>query len=97
MPRASYLLLEDEGFTFCRLFRKHFAAWRQVAQFVPIRVSGKQMVVWNYAPGRQGATGMRKLSVALAGTEAALPDTYGMTADALSGLMNTIRARHAQP
>lgn len=57
-------------------------------------ISGNKMVMWNYVPEFSKQTGARRLSTALAGCEAGLPDTYGFKAEDLAGVMNEVRERH---
>jgi hypothetical protein len=93
-PRASYLELTEQGFAFASLFRRASVPWRDVQGFVTVRIQLNHMVGWNYVPGFQGAEAMRKASTALAGVQAALPDTYGMSAEALAALLNDFRSRY---
>jgi hypothetical protein len=54
------------------------------------------MVGWNFVPAYAAHKAGRALSSALAGVQAALPDTYRMKAEELSALMNELK-RRAQP
>jgi hypothetical protein len=91
-PRASYLTLSERGFEFSSLFRRHFVAWSDVAEFVPISMSGNAMVGFYYAATKQ-APAMRHVSNFIAGIEAALPDTYGHSNQELAALMNELRRK----
>lgn len=94
VPGSSYLRLTEAGFSFCSLFRKSSVRWADVEGFSIIRIAHNDMVGWNYSPHyRTHATG-RSISNAIAGVEAALPDTYGMKATDLAALMNALRLRH---
>jgi hypothetical protein len=93
-PKAAYLTLTDQGFLFASLFRKHFVPWSSVQFFVPVTVQRQQMVGWNYSPGFQESQRVRRLSTAMAGVEAGLPDTYGMAAAELADLMNQCREKY---
>ena len=93
-PRAAYLTLSERGFEFCSLFRKHFIAWSDVQEFVPISMSGNAMVGFYYVPGKT-APKMRHVSNFIAGIEAALPDTYGHKNVELAQLLNELRRRYA--
>jgi hypothetical protein len=95
-PRGSYLELGREGFVFASMFRRVFVPWGHVREFVPYKVQHTKMVGWNYVPSFTGSRGGRKLSVALAGVEAALPDTYGMKAEELASLLNQLLVEHAR-
>ena len=92
-PRAAYLTLNEQGFEFCSLFRKHFVAWSAVQEFVPISMSGNAMVGFYYVPG-QNAPKMRHVSNFIAGVEAALPDTYGHSSVDLARLLNELRRKY---
>lgn len=89
-PRSSYLELGQEGFTVCSLFRRSFVPWHHVQAFVPIRMNANAMVGWTYTPAFTGSTTARQASFALAGVEAALPDTYGMKAAELAVVLNRL-------
>lgn len=91
LPKAAYLHLAVDGFTFCSLFRSHFVQWKYVQEFAVIYVGPNRMVAWNFTPDYTATVGGRSISKALSGYEAALPDTYGMKpqrlADVLNGLL----------
>ena len=93
-PNSSYLTVSPDGFTFCALFRQTFVPWSQTTEFVVVNVRNHQMVGWNYALGYQGQKAGRVLAKAIAGVEAALPDTYGIKASDLANLMNDARRRY---
>ena len=93
-PNSSYLVLDTNGFTFSSLFRKHSVRWSEVQEFFPIRVSATRMVGWNFTPQYAAAPGLRKVSTALSGAEAALPDTYGKSVEELAELLECFRSRY---
>jgi hypothetical protein len=95
-PRSAFLTIAEDGFTFASLFRKHFVAWSSVESFAPARIGLNKVVGWNYAPEFPEHTKLRKLNVSISGTEAAFPDTYGMTAESLSALLNEFRQNHGK-
>ncbi len=96
LPNSSYLTLTEKGFLFVSLFRKHFVEWSDVQSFVPVRIQRRSMVGWNYSPEFRGSKRLRSVNSAIAGVEAALPDTYGMPAEQLADLMNQLRDIHAR-
>ncbi len=96
-PRSAFLTLTSEGFTFAALFRKNYVAWSTVQSFATVRIGLNRMVGWNYVPEFRESTSVRRANLAMTGIEAALPDTYGMTADELCALMNEVRERHENP
>ena len=91
LPNAAYLHVRADGFTFCSLFRAHTFQWRDVQEFSAARIGTNQMVVWNFAADYVASARVRGASKAFSGYEAALPDTYGMKAQALADLLNRIR------
>jgi hypothetical protein len=95
-PRSSFLTVASDGFTFASLFRKHFVPWSHVQSFAPIRIGLNKMVGWNYVPEFREHAKLRRTSVAVSGMEAGLPNTYGMTAESLSALLNEVRQRHGK-
>lgn len=96
-PRSSYLELGREGFTVCSLFRRSFVPWHHVQAFIAIRMHSNAMVGWNYTPAFTGSSTARQASFALAGVEAALPDTYGMKAAELVAVMNLMLVDASAP
>jgi hypothetical protein len=93
LPGSSYLKLDSAGFTFCSLFKPHTLRWNEVGPFGAATVGLRTLVGFNFSPPRQGQVGMRNLAIAVAGYEAALPDTYGMKPETLAALMNEWRQR----
>lgn len=91
LPGANYLRLEEQGFTFSSLFRAHFVRWDDVAGFSLVRVASNDMVGWLYREGRQPAGRGARLSLALAGCHAALPESYGLRAEELAQLLERLR------
>lgn len=96
LPGSAYLLIDESGFTYASLFRKHCVPWDQIDSFVPIRIGMRQMVGWKYNSSHHGLPRLRTFNVALAGAEAALPDTYGKSAAELIGLLEDCRTRYAR-
>jgi hypothetical protein len=96
LPNSSYLTLTEKGFLLVSLFRKHFVEWSNVQSFVPVRIQRRSMVGWNYSSEYRGSKRLRSVNSALAGVEAALPDTYGMPAEQLADLMNQLRDTYAE-
>lgn len=88
LPGASYLRLAADGLTVCSLFRRHFFAWGDVAGFGVTQVQGRAMVGLDVRSGSSGRSGIARLSRAVSGYDAALPDTYGLAADELAAILN---------
>jgi len=94
-PRCSYLILRADGFTFCALFRKHAIRWQDTKGFVPVRVGINKLVGWSYSNAFQAHARARALNQALAGVDAALPDSYGMRPEELANFLNHLRSQFA--
>jgi len=94
LPGSSYLELRRDGFEMSSLYRKWFVRWSDVESFFSRRIASNRMVCWDYVPEYQGHARGRRFSASLAGVEAALPDTYGRSANELAELMNEWRLRH---
>lgn len=98
---CGWLKLTPEGFEYCVLFRRHRTAWKDVKGFSVVvfhnhGLPTNKRVAFDYVSGypRQGF--LRGTARALAGVEAALPDSYGkMSAAELAGLMEQWRRRYA--
>jgi hypothetical protein len=95
LPNSSYLTLNEQGFIFASLFRRHFVPWSNVQSFVPVKIQFNSLVGWNYSPAFSESQRLRGINTAIAGVEAPLPDTYGMPAEQLANLMNQLRDIHA--
>jgi hypothetical protein len=93
LPGAGALLLDKEGFQATSLFGRHRSRWQDTSGFeaVSIPPSLQKMVVYDDAKliGRS----MAKINVGIAGHNAGLPDTYGLSADGLAHLMARCQAR----
>jgi hypothetical protein len=95
-PRAAYLQLDANGFTFCSLFRSHTVNWSEVHEFgvmevFPARV---KMVGWNFVPGCARSPRGAAISMAMSGYQSGFPDTYGLEAEQLADLLNNLLKRH---
>ncbi len=95
-PKAAFLRLEPDGFTFCSLFRAHTIRWATVREFAVIHVGPNRMIAWNFMPDYPVTGSARAISKSLSGYEAALPDTYGMKPQELVELMESLRQRYVQ-
>ncbi|MFY2765148.1 STM3941 family protein [Arenimonas sp. MALMAid1274] len=93
LPGSNYLRLSRDGFEVCSLYRRGTVRWRDVQAFFPAEIARRPLVCWNYADDYDRQRAGRLLATELAGVEAALPDTYGLSADALAQLLNQWRAR----
>ncbi len=90
-PDRNHLLLAPNGFTVRSMFKSLNFRWEEVEEFHTMSVKGATMVVYSLSPQgklRFTESAWRKLNKALSGGDESLPDTYGMSADALADLMN---------
>jgi hypothetical protein len=97
LPGASFLELHADRFTFRTLFKQHTVHWRDVAAIAVVKVQGRSMVGWNHGPSYAGGGVGHKVSRAMSGVDAALPESYGMAPTALAELMERIRLHHRHP
>ncbi|MBB1519312.1 STM3941 family protein [Aquipseudomonas guryensis] len=94
-PRAAYLLLDEQGFTYCSLFRAHRIGWVAVTGFAVVRISSNSLVAWNFAQGHVPRGRGVAISQALSGYHSALPDTYGLHPEVLAQQLNSLcQSRH---
>ena len=93
MPGAGGLTLRREGFEIVSLFRRNVILWTDATDFVAdtIPMTVKKTVLFNLASAKSQMLG--QLNVGLTGRNGAIPDTYGMSADELAGLMTHWRER----
>lgn len=93
LPGSAYLRLTPDGFEMRSLYRHSRTRWVDVTGFRAGRIGLNKMVMFDYAPSYTRSARARAVASALAGTEGALPDTYGHSAEALATLLNDWRAR----
>lgn len=94
-PGTSYLQLTREGFVMRSLFRTHpLVPWSRVGEFSVARVSRRKMVVYDSAVDAERNPRLAKTNRFLTGASSGLPETYGLSAEALAMLLNEWRVRH---
>jgi hypothetical protein len=87
-PGSAHLRLDSHGFEVRSLFRSHSYRWEDVKEFGVGHVGLRRMVMFNFAAEfRQQGRG-RGVAAFLTGWEGALPDTYGVSAEALAEMLN---------
>jgi hypothetical protein len=96
IPNSAYLRLTNEGFTFCVLFRAHSVKWSEVEWFAVTRVGRRKMVGWNPTLGARQPSPLRDWNFNKFGVEEGLPDTYGLGAQALADVLNTLKEEHGE-
>lgn len=95
-PKAAYLCLTADSFTYCSLFRAFTVRWEHVRDFAVITVGAQRMVAWNLTPHHPMPRRVSALSKSMSGYEAALPDTYGMKPEELLELMEGLRLAYVR-
>jgi hypothetical protein len=93
LPGAGSLTLDHDGFEVTSLFRRHQTRWQDSAGFQAARLPPAPQKWVVYDDLRQSTKSIAKFNVGLAGRNAALPDTYGLSADDLAQLMAQWRER----
>lgn len=92
LPGSSYLKIRRDGFVFGTMFRRHHLPWTAVGPFSVSQVGAQAMVVFDVIDPARLPRGAR-LSLAPAGANAGLPDTYGMKPGELAAILNAARDR----
>jgi len=95
LPGCSYLQLDEQGLTFCELFRPHFYCWSDVGPFEVGVVNGRRMVVFNFSAGYSESPRLRAAASSMTGHEGALVDSYRHSPEALAELLNEYRETFA--
>jgi hypothetical protein len=94
-PKCSFLTVTEEGIEFAGLFRIARLRWSDISEFGVFDIRNHYgfraatMVGFNYSAEYQRTRRARALAKTLTGFEAALPDTYGFSAEALAQLLST--------
>ncbi len=91
LPGSAYLLLTPGGFTARTIFKSRTFRWAEIEAFDVMAFRGAKLVVFTFSPQgklRVVESRWRKLNQAIGGGDDNLPDTYGMSAEALAALMN---------
>lgn len=94
VPGASALVLDGEGFEIVSLFRRSRVRWADVARFGETRVGLQRLVGFDFVDGHAGSDRLRSVNRNLSGFQAALPDTYGLSAGELATRMEARLAAH---
>ena len=100
IPGSAFLHIDESGFTFCSLFRKHSLAWSDIDEFYVVVMSQHglkvhEMVGFDFAPGYDRSRAGRAVAKFLTRCEGGLPDTYGKKASDLVDLLNA-RLHHSR-
>ncbi|MDP3491853.1 MAG: hypothetical protein Q8R82_01975 [Hyphomonadaceae bacterium] len=90
---GSSLVLDREGFACRTLFRTFRRTWRECSVFHPVTTGFRQYVGCSTQQDEAAHPRTASVNRALIGASGMLPETYGLSADELSDLMNLFRAR----
>jgi len=90
-PRASYLTLDEQGFTLGAMFRTWRTSWGDVAEFGVYRIAHNDIAGWNYRDDYPQRNRAHAIAKGMWGFEASLPETYGLKAPELAALLNNLR------
>lgn len=97
LPGGNSLRLTPEGMEIYSLFRKTSVRWADIREFslVSVPVTLRTLVGWNFVASYPRDRISRKTSAFLAGVEAALPNSFGMSAESLCALLSEWRNKYA--
>ena len=93
LPGAGMLRLDRDGFETTSLFRRHGFLWQAVKGFEAIRISHSMTKMVVYDDINLSGRTLAKFNAAIAGRNAGLPDTYGLSAADLADVMTRWRER----
>jgi len=91
LPGAASLELDRDGFQATTLFRRHRTRWQDVTGFEPVSIPPSMQKMVAYDDVNAAGRPLANLSVAIAGRNSALPDTYGLSAAGLARVMTQWR------
>jgi hypothetical protein len=105
VPGSSFLRLAPDGLTFRSMWRTRSYRWSDIERFGVAEVNTVHgftrqrhpMVGFDFSasyPDQDKAVRLRSLNRRLTGFEAALPDNYGWSHEALAEHLNMLRARY---
>ena len=95
-PDRAYLLLTPAGFTVRTLFKRKDYRWGDVEEFHATALKGTLWIVFTLSPQgktHRSETAFRRMNKAVSGGDDNLPDTYGMSAEALAELLSQWKKR----
>ena len=93
LPGAASLELDRDSFQTTTLFRRHRMRWQDVSEFEPVSIPPSMQKMVAYDDVNVAGRPLAHLSVAIAGHNSALPDTYGLSAAGLARVMTRWRER----
>jgi hypothetical protein len=93
LPGAGALTLDRDGFEVTNLFRRHRSRWQDTVGFLAARIPPARQKFVVYDDVTQSSRTLAKINVEIVGRNAALPDTYGLSAENLAHLTARWRER----
>jgi hypothetical protein len=90
---GSSLTLDSKGFTCRTLFKSFRREWRACSAFYPVSIGFRKFVGFTTEQDEAAHPRIAAANREFIGASGMLPDTFGLTADDLSDLMNTYRGR----
>ena len=96
LPNSSFLELDSDGFVVRNLFRDLRLSWAQVDRFEVRRIGIRKTVTLTFVQSYTPLARARAMIRTVAGSDGALPDTYGMSAEDLAHMMNERLELHRQ-
>ncbi len=90
---GSRLVLDCEGFACRTLFRTFRRRWRDCSAFHPVTTGFRKYVGFSAQEHEAAHPRMAAANRGMIGATGMLPETYGLSAEELSNLMNSFRAR----
>ena len=98
LPGAASLTLDQDGFHVTGLFRRTSYRWDEIEGFgVYCPTPKKQMVGFNFLPGRRPKSLLMRKSREEFGYEAALGDVYGLNPEEFAEMMNAYLDLQTKP
>ncbi len=87
------LTLDREGFECRTLFKTFRREWRVCSAFHPVSLGFRKFVGFTTAQDEAAHPKLAAANCAMIGASGILPDTFGLSADDLSDLLNRFRSR----
>lgn len=94
---GSNLKLDRQGFACRTLFRTFRREWRDCSVFFPVSAGLRKFVGFSTPQDESTHPALMAFNRGVVGASGMLPDTFGLSADSLSDLMNRFRARAIDP
>jgi hypothetical protein len=93
LPGAAGLRLDANGFEVVQYFRRYRTSWPNASSFVPVKIPPANVLFVGYDDASIKDGSIAEMNRSIAGRDAVIPDTFGLSADDLASLMTRWRAR----